>query len=106
MIVYEVNIEVEDDIYSDYCIWLIEHIKEMMSFTGFLEALLMEEAESENHKISVQYKIESKEALELYLKNHALKMRGSVPTIFQNKFVITRRVLGVSQQFYSNDKKF
>ena len=38
MILYEVNLEISNEIFDEYMAWLRPHIQEMLRFQGFIKA--------------------------------------------------------------------
>ncbi|MBT4962848.1 MAG: DUF4286 family protein [Francisellaceae bacterium] len=96
MVIYEVNLKVDYDIYENFQKWLNEHIKEMLVFPGFISATILQNTEnSPNNDLCVQYKIESIIFLKKYFDNHAPKMRAEGLNMFENKFQATRRILNI-----------
>lgn len=79
MVIYEVNLTINNEIFTDYYNWLVEHIEIMLQFPGFRKAEISKEKVSENEanstKIIVHYSLESEQDLENYLKTHAPAMR-------------------------------
>jgi hypothetical protein len=96
MLIYEVNLTVEDEIYDDYFAWLVPHVKEILQFRGFTKAEISEdktvENESGQRKLIVHYTVSSDEDLHDYFVNHAAKMRAGAVEKFGNKFSATRRM--------------
>lgn len=97
MIIYEVNLTVNNEIFEEYYQWLVEHIKAMLKFKGFRQAELAKEKNTENEtnetaKITVRYFISSDEDLNDYLANHASAMREDGIKKFGNKFSAFRRI--------------
>ena len=97
MIIYEVNITVNNDIFDEYLVWLNNHIEEMLLFQGFIKAVKKINHKSICKGIVVQYYINSKEDLDHYLKNHSEKMRGKVLDKFNHKFKISRKISNVNE---------
>ncbi|HAT8251802.1 TPA: DUF4286 family protein [Legionella pneumophila] len=100
MVVYEVNLSIDNEIYRDYKDWLDEHILEMLKFPGFLNATVMHQSmdgdSSDNQKhLTVQYQLESTEDLQNYFEEHAPKMRGDGMNRFKGRFTATRRTFEV-----------
>ena len=96
MIIYEVNLKVNEDVVSEYLLWLDEHIYDMLKFPGFETATV--------HKIDstqfvVSYEVDTMESLQNYFDNHAPKMRGDGITKFANKFSASRRILEVMRKY-------
>lgn len=99
MVIYEVNLSVDEDIYQDYKKWLDEHIQQMLRFPGFLNATAMhqsmrDESDSKKH-LTVQYQLESAEDLQNYFNEHAPKMRGDGVKRFEGRFTVARRTFEV-----------
>ncbi len=108
MIIYEVNLSINNDIYKDYRSWLAEHIQEMLKIPGFINATVMHPKmdlgitwETQT-SITIQYLLESNEDLLAYLNNYAPKMRGDGVSRFQGKFTANRRVLEVEEVLNAN----
>lgn len=98
MLIYEINLKINIEIYPKYLEWLKNHIKEILAMPGFTKALLLTESETSNEElinITVQYYVDSEENLDNYLINHSQRMRADGLTKFPNKFTATRRILKV-----------
>lgn len=96
MICYEVNLEVDSDIYFKYLDWLRVHTKEMLSIEGFQSAKIWEDVENINNykkKITVTYFLKDHNSLDSYLEHHAERMRKQGEDKFSGKFSANRRVL-------------
>lgn len=96
---YEVEALVEREIAADYKSWLEnEHVQEVLACPGFQGAQLFADEDSDQiHtqppvRIRVVYTLESMEALEGYLHNHAPKLRQKGIEKFQNRFQASRRI--------------
>ncbi len=101
MVIYEVNLSIDQDIYKDYKHWLDAHIQEMLTFPGFFNATVMHQSmkdDSDRQKhLTVQYQLESAEDLQNYFSEHAPKMRGDGMKRFAGRFSATRRTFGSGQ---------
>ncbi len=97
MVVYEVNLEINSEIYEQFQIWLIKHVKAMLKFEGFIEVkILVEHTEQKaNKKITCCYLVASPIALNHYLTNHAAAMRQDGINEFGDAFSATRRIFDV-----------
>ena len=98
MVVYEVNLTIHGDIYSEFTVWLRGHVKEMLQFPGFIQASLLKQEQddpSDQEKLTVQYQLEGRDDLEKYLIECAPKMREEGIKRFKDKFSATRRVFKV-----------
>jgi quinol monooxygenase YgiN len=97
MILYEVNLEVRDEILADYRPWLAEHVRAMLRMPGFVSAEVFERRDPPppdgTHALTVQYRLVDEAALDRYLMQHALRMREDGLRRFGDGFTATRRVL-------------
>lgn len=105
MVIYEVNVNVENDIYSEYYNWLVKHIKQMLQFTGFKKAEigLIEHQHTSEKRLRISYLVNSYTDLENYLNNHAEVMRAKGIEKFGAKFSATRRIITDSVMFESHE---
>ena len=102
MVIYEVNLDIDEDIYAEYEIWLKDHIQKMLQFPGFIQATLLKEERGEGsaqEKLTVQYQLENRAALDRYFTEYAPQMRGDGLKLFQNKFNAERRVFNAQETF-------
>ena len=96
MVIYEVNLNVNEAIYSEYYQWLLTHMDDMLKIKGFkkVEIGLVENTEAEkNKKIRISYTIDSYENLKKYMTNHAPKMRAAGIEKFGDQFQADRRII-------------
>ncbi|OUR97893.1 hypothetical protein A9Q84_06770 [Halobacteriovorax marinus] len=93
MVEYEVTINVQEEIFDAYMIWLKDHIKEMLTIEGFSDAKYYNVDVANEKIVCVRYFVESKELLQKYLDETSKKMRKSYKNEFENKFSISRRIL-------------
>lgn len=98
MILYEVNIKVNNGIFEKYYDWLNNHMLDMLKITGFKKASIFENV-TNNHisnnanELTVVYEVNSKEDLENYFNNQAESMRSQAVELFGDYINISRRVL-------------
>lgn len=96
MVIYEVNLDINNAIFHPYYTWLLEHINSMLQFQGFKRAEISEEKHTEPHastkKLTVRYLLESEKDLDDYLNTHALAMRQEGIATFGHQFTATRRI--------------
>ncbi|WP_131795170.1 DUF4286 family protein [Fluoribacter gormanii] len=99
MVIYEVNLAIDGDIYPQFQLWLKKHVKEMLQLPGFIQAYILK-PDNENtanpEKLTVQYQLENRESLNVYLTEFALKMREEGLKLFKDKFSAQRRVFEVA----------
>lgn len=98
MIIYNVTINVQEDIHDKWLTWMKEeHIPDMLATKKFTKALMTKvlvEEEMGGITYSVQYTTESKEMLEKYYAEDAEELR-SKSKAFEGKFVAFRTELEV-----------
>ncbi len=102
MVVYEVNLSIDREIFADYKAWLDDHILQMLEFPGFLNATILNQTMDSNNSdeqahLTVQYQLESAEDLQTYFDEHAAKMRGDGVSRFEGRFSATRRIFEVEE---------
>ena len=95
MVVYEVNLTLEDAIIGEFRQWLGLHMKDMLGFKGFRRALLMEVDRAETHCLTVWYFVESVNDLNDYFKHGADRMRQEGLARFGGQFRAERRILNL-----------
>jgi len=102
MVIYEVNLTIDKQIYAEYHDWLIEHIRKILGFPGFIQAEIAKEQtfENESPRLAVRYQIDNVDHLKIYLNQHAPTMRAEAVHRFGDKFSASRRIF-VEQQFIS-----
>jgi len=98
MIIYNVTINVQEDIHDKWIKWMKdEHIPDMLDTKKFQKALMTKVMVQEpmgGITYSVQYSTESKEMLESYYSENADEMRSKSKQ-FEGKFVAFRTELEV-----------
>lgn len=98
MVIYEVNLAIDKDIYSQFQSWLNEHVREMLQFQGFIEARILKpenENVSDKEKLTVQYQLADRGSLDIYFSQFAPKMREEGIKKFSDKFSAERRIFEV-----------
>ena len=98
MVVYEVNLTVDDDIVGEFMQWLSLHMSDMLGFRGFQKALLMNVDEDNAHCLTVWYFVESMSDLQAYFRNGAERMRADGLSRFGGKFEAKRRILTLVEE--------
>src|SRR5262245_61678325 len=97
-VTYEVRLEVDETIVDEVDQWLREHIVEMLSLPGFTSAEILDGAplprpRDDKVRSTVQYRVESRDALTRYLRENAPRMREAGVKRFGDRMSATRRVL-------------
>ena len=94
MITYEVNLEIDREVAEAYGAWLRSHVDELLAIDGFQEAHC-HEVESEPDGplcLTVHYRVETREQLEAYFREHAARLRGDGVAAFEGRFSAERRI--------------
>ncbi len=102
MIIYEVNLEVDEDIDYKMAGWLPEHIQKLLSFSGFKSAYWYFRTPEDEGLVeagktlwTIHYVIESRQHLDAYLNGPAEQVRAEALEKFGDKFRATRRILNL-----------
>jgi hypothetical protein len=97
VIVYEVNLDVREDIYADYRAWLAAHIGEILALPGFVAAEIFDVRDPApapgRRALTVSYRLADQASLERYFAEHAPRLRADGERRFGGAFTATRRVL-------------
>jgi hypothetical protein len=96
MVIYEVNLSINNEIFSDYYTWLLAHVKKILTFSGFTSCEIgLVENQNEDYKnhLRVSYFVDSYENLQSYLSQNAEAMRADALKHFGEQFSATRRVI-------------
>ena len=95
MVIYEVNVSIDNKIYADYYRWLIPHVKDILKIEGFTQAEISKETIEQDQftQLTIRYELKSEADLENYLQNHASTLRADAKARFGDYFTITRRIL-------------
>lgn len=96
-VVYEVDVEVDNAVAADYRAWLRGHVAEMLTLPGFTGAKVYDVVEPAPSagciRLSVQYRLRDRDALDAYLREHAPRMRADGLARFGDRFRAQRRIL-------------
>jgi len=98
MIIYNVTVNIENDVREEWLEWMKEkHIPDVMKTGHFLEnkicKVLVDEEQGTTY--SIQYTCESMETLKDYQKEHSPRLQKEHAEKFANKFVAFRTMLEV-----------
>ncbi|KTD18840.1 Uncharacterised protein [Legionella lansingensis] len=106
MLIYEVNLEVNRPIFEDYIRWLQPHIKELLTFDGFLKADLLFDTNDEQadvRKITIAYYLKDYQSYYNYINGPAVTMREQGSQRFKGQFVAHRRLLELQRSYLPNE---
>jgi len=100
MIIYNVTINVEEEIHADWISWMKEvHIPEVMNTGVFIEhkicKVLSTQEDETGHTYAVQYTCNSMSELDEYQEKHAPKLQKEHTERYEGKFVAFRTLLEV-----------
>ncbi len=99
MYIYNVTINIEEEINDEWMLWMKEiHIPEMLATNKFFEAKMCRvviEEEMGGITYSIQYTTDSKALLDEYFKEDAERLRADGMKRFAGKFVAFRTELDV-----------
>lgn len=102
MIIYNVTINVEEDIHDSWLTWMkTEHIPEMLATGKFSKALMTKvlvEEELGGITYSIQYTTNNIETLHKYYAEDAENLRAK-SSLFEGKFVAFRTELEIVSEF-------
>lgn len=104
MTVFEVNISVQRDVAEQYLQWLEKHIHEVLAIDGFLSARVFEVEPAEGALpdfllLCAQYMLKDRVSLDVYLRDHAARLRADGIARFGGKFTVQRRVMELKQEY-------
>ena len=93
--IYEVHLVIPTDIKKEYNQWLVEHIKEMLTFDGFVkvEIYQIETSNSTEYELCIQYYLENRQTMINYEQQHAERMRGDGISRWGTQVKASRRIL-------------
>ncbi len=100
MVIYEVNLAIDLEVYPQFQLWLKTHVKEMLQFPGFIKASILkpeQELVAGQEKITVQYQLKNRDALDVYFEEFAPKMREEGIRLFKDRFSAKRRIYEVEE---------
>lgn len=98
-IIYEVNVELDPAVAPAFDAWLAGHIEEVLSSAGFVRAdlLALEPLREGPHlgwqRRTIQYRVRSSQDLDVYLEQHAARLRADALQRFGEGVHYERRVL-------------
>ena len=98
MIIYNVTVNIDDDVHEDWVTWMRDvHIPDVMATGYFLEnrfaQVLVEEQQGTTY--SIQYLCKNLLDLEEYQNGHAPRLQADHTSRYEGKFVAFRTLLKV-----------
>lgn len=106
MIIYNVTINVDKSINTEWQEWIKEHIPQVLATGKFTEAKLTKVlvADDETDTYSVQYRAHNREALDTYYAEDADRLRAEGLKRFADKMLAFRTELEVIDEYAVNFK--
>ena len=105
MIIYNMTVNIENSVHSEWRKWINDHISEVLETGLFLKAVfskvLTEDAEGAT-TYSVQYYAHSKSALETYKTQYAQELQSEGVKRFGDKMLSFRTTLEFIDEFTVN----
>ena len=98
MVLYEVNLKIKKEVALVFMKWLPGHMQRVLKADGFFQASLFQEdqdkseKEDDDLKVTVFYKVKTREDLESYFNGLAHEMREEGLSRFPGQFEASRRV--------------
>ncbi|MEZ4797995.1 MAG: DUF4286 family protein [Flavobacteriaceae bacterium] len=102
MIIYNVTINIDESIHTEWLSWIKEHIPQVLATGKFTEAKLTKvlvEEELGGVTYSVQYRAKSREALDTYYKEDAERLRSDGLKRFADKMLAFRTELEIVDEY-------
>lgn len=98
MIIYNVTVNIDDDVHEEWLAWMKEvHIPDVMKTGFFIEnricRILVEEESGTSY--AIQYTAKTMEDLQIYQKDHASRLQKEVLEKYGDKFVAFRTLMEV-----------
>ena len=100
MIIYNVTVNIEDDIHTDWLTWMkTSHIPDVMNTGYFLEhkicKVISTQEDETGHTYAIQYTCNAMKDLDEYQEKHAARLQEEHVNRYQGKFVAFRTLLEV-----------
>ncbi len=101
MIIYNITINIDESVHSQWLGWIKEHIPQVLATGKFIEAKLTRVLTQEQGEItySVQYKAKSRKDLDDYYIQDAPKFRQEGLTLFSDKMLAFRTELEIIDEY-------
>lgn len=102
MIIYNVTSNIDESIHDEWLLWIKEHIPQVLASGKFEKAILarvLVEEDMGGVTYAVQYRTNSREALEAYYKNDAPRLRLDALKRFGDKVLSFRTELQILDEY-------
>lgn len=105
MIIYNITANIDASVHDKWLAWIKEHIPQVLATGHFTEAKLTKvlvEEEMGGTTYSIQYRAKSREALDMYYKDDAERLRKDGAKLFADKMLAFRTELEVLDEYAVN----
>jgi hypothetical protein len=102
MYIYNVTVNVDDSIHTEWLLWIKEHIPQVLATGKFDKATLTKvlvEEDLGGQTYSIQYRSYSREALDAYYRDDADKLRAEGLKKFADKILAFRTELQIVDEY-------
>ena len=102
MIIYNVTINIDESIHTEWLTWIKEHIPQVLATGKFTEAKLTKvlvEEDLGGVTYSVQYRATSRKALDAYYKADAARLSRDVLSNFADKMLAFRTEVDIDEEY-------
>jgi hypothetical protein len=102
MVIYNVTSNMDQSLEEEWLAWIREHIAQVLGTGLFMDARLtrvLVQEEDGSSTFSIQYKATSREALEIYYRDHAPGLRKLGADRFGDKVLSFRTELDVVDEY-------
>jgi hypothetical protein len=103
MIVYNVTINIEDEIEQEWLNWMrLTHIPELINTGCFVSARMTKvlvEEQMGGKTYSIQYSCNTRADLDKYIDNYAPQLQSNFNKRYKDKFVAFRTIMQVIEDF-------
>lgn len=96
MYIYNVTVNIENDVHEEWLAWMKEqHIPDVMETGLFLACRMLQVMVQEEQGVtySIQYEVKDQETLQLYNEVYAAKLQQEHTEKYKDKFVAFRTLL-------------
>ena len=100
MLIYEVNLQIDNDVAEEVAVWMRAHVRDMLGFDGFERVAWYQRdpADGRQHW-TMHYHVATGQQLNAYLDTHASAMRQDMLDRFSGRFSAERRILYLRETF-------
>lgn len=108
MYIYNVTVNIDESVQLEWLKWIKKHISQVLETGRFISAKMAQvliKEELGGITYSIQYTAKTREDLDAYYKEDAIKLRSDGAEKFANKMIAFRTELKVVEEFFPNTSK-